>query len=85
MGDLIFISFVFAKWDLEHFAVKSFRDMGQTNIKCFAVFFAALVLLQNTYADVSVNFDENADERSKTETGSKDLVEIDTNEAREKS
>lgn len=59
--------------------------MGQTNIKCFAVFFAALVLLQNTYAEVSVNFDENADERSKTETESKDLVEIDTNEAREKS
>ena len=65
--------------------MKSFRDMGQTNIKCFAVFFGALVLLQNTYADVSVNFDENADERSKTETESKDLVEIDTNEAREKS
>ena len=85
MGDLIFISYVFAKWDLENFAVKSFRDMGQTNIKCFAVFFGALVLLQNTYADVSVNFDENADERSKTETESKDLVEIDTNEAKEKS
>ena len=59
--------------------------MRQTNIKCFAVLIGALVLLQDTYADLSVNFDENANERRKMETGGKDLVEIDISKAREKS
>ena len=59
--------------------------MRQTNIKCFAVLFATLVLWQDTNADLSVNFDENANERSKIETERKDLVEIDTSKARDKS
>ena len=59
--------------------------MRQTNIKCFAVLFATLVLLQDIHSHLAVNFDENASRRSKRKTEGKDTVEIYTSKAREKS
>ena len=59
--------------------------MRQTNINYFAVLFATLVLLQDIYSHLAVNFDENAGKRSKTETEERDTVEIKTSKARQKS
>ena len=59
--------------------------MRQTNIKCFAVIFATLVLLQDIHSHLAVNFDENANKRSKTEAEETDRLEIYASEAREKS
>ena len=75
----------FCKVKTWNFTDKLFRDMRQRNITCFAVLIATLVLLQDTYAELSVNFDENASKRRKMETGWKDLVEIYISKAREKS
>ena len=47
--------------------------------------FATLVLLQDIYSHLAVNFDENAGKRSKTETEERDTVEIKTSKARQKS
>ena len=59
--------------------------MRQTNINYFAVLFATLVLLQDIYSHLAVNFDEKAGKRSKTETEERDTVEIKTSKARQKS
>ena len=57
----------------------------QQNNKYFSVLFAALLLFQDIHAHLTVNFEENVNERSKRETEGKDLVETDTSKTREKS
>ena len=59
--------------------------MQQAFIKCFAVLFATLVLLQDIHSHLAVNFDDNAIKRSKRITEGKDTVEIYTSKTREKS
>lgn len=58
--------------------------MRQKN-QYFSVLFAALLLFQDIHSHLTVNFNGNVNESGKRETEGKDLVEIDTNIAREKS
>ena len=64
--------------------------MRQSNIKRFAVLFAVLLLLQDTHAKLTINIDENQNERNKRDTEANaventDAVETDTGKGREKS
>ena len=64
--------------------------MRQSNIKRFAVLFAVLLLLQDTHAKLTINVDENQNERNKRDTEANaventDPVETDTGKGREKS
>ena len=64
--------------------------MRQSNIKRFAVLFAVLLLLQHTHAKLTINIDENQNERNKRDTEANaventDAVETDSGKGREKS
>ena len=64
--------------------------MRQSNIKRFAVLFAVLLLLQDKHAKLTINIDENQNERSKMDAEAngvenKDVAETDTGKDRQKS
>ena len=64
--------------------------MRQPNIKRFAVLFAVLLLLQDKHAKLTINIDENQNERNKRDTEAndvenKDVAETDTGKDRQKS
>ena len=64
--------------------------MRQPNIKLFAILFAVLLLLQDKHAKLTINIDENQNERNKmdaeaNDVENKDVTETDTRKDRQKS